>query len=103
MQQKILERVKKAVCSQEPSAEIILYGSRARKDNTDASDWDFLVLVDGSVDDPRTDRIRHAIYEVEWDTGEVLSSIIRSRGEWESPQAQIIPLYKNIRLEGVPL
>ena len=99
----ILQQVKSAVEAVEPSAEIILYGSRARKDYTDASDWDFLILVDGPVDDARTDRIRHATYEVEWDTGEVLSSIIRSRGEWESPLAQIVPLYKNIWLEGVSL
>jgi uncharacterized protein len=97
----ILRKVKESVNRVEPSAEIILYGSRAREDFREGSDWDFLVLVEGHVDDTRTDRIRHQIYEVEWDTGEVLSSIVRSRDVWESPRCQAMPLYKNIKLEGV--
>jgi predicted nucleotidyltransferase len=99
----ILRKVKNAVLQIEPSAEIILYGSRARQDSREGSDWDFLVLVDGAVDDERTDRIRHQIYEVEWETGEVLSSIIRSRTVWESPKYRVMPLYKNIKLEGIKI
>ena len=40
---------------------------------------DFLILLDGVVDDARTDAIRHRLYEIEWDCGEVLSAIVRSR------------------------
>lgn len=98
-----MKEVKNAVLKIEPSAEIILYGSRARKDSHEGSDWDFLVLVDGAVDDERTDRIRHQIYEIEWETGEVLSSIIRSRTVWDSPKYRVMPLYKNVELEGIKI
>lgn len=52
----LLEQVKRAICEMEPEAEIILYGSRAREDSRAQSDWDFLVLVDGLVNDERTEK-----------------------------------------------
>ena len=103
MESKIVQKVKEAVTKIEPSAEIILYGSRARNDYREGSDWDFFVLVDGKVDYIRTDKIRHQLHEIEWDTGEVLCAIVRSKGEWEDPQNEIIPLFKNIRLEGIKI
>ena len=81
----LLERVKQTVRGVEPDADVILYGSRSRGNSQPESDWDFVVLVDGHVDDRRTDGVRHALYEVEWDTGEVISSIVRSREDWNSP------------------
>jgi len=103
MKSLLLEKVKNAVKQIEPSAEIILYGSRAREDFHEGSDWDFLILVDGEVDDKRTDKIRHQLYEIEWQTGDVLCSIVRSRLEWNSPEYRIIPLYKNIKHEGITI
>jgi predicted nucleotidyltransferase len=103
MKSVLLDKVKSAVQQIEPSAEIILYGSRAREDFHESSDWDLLILVDGVVNDKRTDIIRHQLYEIEWETGDVLCSIVRSRTEWESPEYRIIPLYKNIKLEGISI
>ena len=103
MKSELLTRVKAAVRQVEPSAQIILYGSRAREDFHEGSDWDFLILVEGEVDDKRTDTVRHQLYEIEWETGDVLCSIVRSRTEWESPAYKVIPLYKNIKLEGITL
>ncbi|MCK9363987.1 MAG: nucleotidyltransferase domain-containing protein [Syntrophales bacterium] len=101
MEKEILRKVKEAVRAIEPDAEIYLYGSRSRRDARSDSDWDFLVLVDGLVDTPRTDRIRHAIYEIEWETGEVLSSIVRNRVDWHGSRYQFIPLRVNIEREGL--
>ncbi|HHW11119.1 MAG TPA: nucleotidyltransferase domain-containing protein [Firmicutes bacterium] len=39
----------------EPDADILLFGSRARGDATADSDWDFLILVNGKVDERRKD------------------------------------------------
>jgi hypothetical protein len=63
----------------------------------------FLVLPDGDVDQQRTDRVRHQLHEIEWDTGEVLCAIVRSRNLWKCPQYQVMPLLKNLKLEGVTL
>ena len=99
----LLEQVKRAVSEMEPDAEIILYGSRAREDSRVQSDWDFLVLLDGPVDDERTDKIRHRLYEIEWDSDEVLCCIVRSRQEWNSPLWKNMPFRQNVELEGIVL
>lgn len=99
----LLRQVKQAVAEVEPEAEIVLYGSRARGDCDAQSDWDFLILVEGSASDDRIDRIRHRLYEVEWEAGEVLSAIVRSREEWDSRPLQGTPFHRNVELEGVVL
>jgi predicted nucleotidyltransferase len=103
MAENIPERVKDCVLSIEPDARIVLFGSRARGDFHRGSDWDFLVLVEGVVDTTRTDRIRHALYEIEWETGEVISAIVRSHRQWEKPEYRGIPLHQTIDREGVSL
>ena len=100
---RLLELVKQVVCELEPDAEIILFGSRARGDAGTESDWDFLVLVDGFVDDDRTDKIRHRLYELEWEHGEVLSCIVRSRQEWQTSMYRSTPFRKTIEIEGILL
>ena len=99
----LLEKVKQAIREMEPDAEIILYGSRAREDSRAKSDWDFLILVDGHVNDERTDRIRHRLYEIEWESDEVLCCIVRSREEWNSPLWKSTPFHQNVELEGIVL
>ncbi len=96
----LLKEVKKKVLEVTPKADIILYGSRARKTSTPGADWDFLILIDDNSN-TLTDRIRHKIYEVEWDTGEVLSSIVRNRKEWKSRRYRSLPFYKNVLRDGV--
>ena len=96
-------KVKEAVVKLEPSAEVILYGSRARNDFREYSDWDFLILVDGPVDTARTDRIRRVLFEIELDTDQIISSIIRSRQDWNSPRYSVVPLHKNVEREGIPI
>jgi uncharacterized protein len=99
----LLQQVKEAVQAIEPGAEIILYGSRARGDADRESDWDFLILVDGEVDWRRTDNIRHHLYPIEWEEGEVLSAIVRNRQMWHSFPFRTMPLYQNVAKEGIRL
>jgi len=99
----LLSKVKQAVSEVEPGAEIVLYGSQARGDHNAESDWDFLILVDGPVTDDRVDAIRHRLYEIEWEFGEVLSSIVRSRQEWDSLPLSSTPFHRNVEVEGVVL
>lgn len=104
MNQSVLtEEIKKTIRKLEPDAEIILYGSRSRKDSGPESDWDILVLVDGSVDDKRTDNIRHRLYEIEWEYGEVISCIVRNRQQWHQSPYSDTPFYQTIKQEGMAL
>ncbi len=99
----LIVQVKQTVHEIEPDAEIILYGSRSRGDAISESDWDFLILVDGPISDERTDRIRHRLYEIEWESGEVISSIVRSREEWNSDLYQVMPFHQRVQQEGIRL
>ncbi|MFN2358925.1 MAG: nucleotidyltransferase domain-containing protein [Desulfotignum sp.] len=104
MKKNILKKkIKQTIHDVEPGANIILYGSRSRGDASPESDWDLLILVDGPVDDIRTDRIRHRLYEIEWETGEVISSIVRNHEEWNSDLYQTIPFHQRVLEQGVNL
>jgi predicted nucleotidyltransferase len=99
----LIQQIKQTIHDMEPEAEIILYGSRSRGDATSESDRDILVLVDGPITDERTDRIRHRLYEVEWESGEVISSIVRSREELNNDLYQAMPFHQRVQQEGIRL
>jgi len=99
----LLNLIKKRVLEIEPQAAIILYGSRARGEAAAESDWDLLILLDGSVNDARADNIRHKLYEIEWKHDAVISSVIRSRDQWNSPLYKAMPFHENIDREGITL
>ncbi len=99
----LIKNIKHAIHKIEPGADIILYGSRSRGDAFVHSDWDFLILIDGIVSDKRIDEIRHSLYEIEWEYGEVISSIVRNREDWESEFYQAIPFHQKVIEEGIRL
>lgn len=99
----LIKEIKQAIREVEPEAEIILYGSRSRGDADSESDWDLLVLLDGPVKDERIDRVRHRLYEVEWESDEVISSIVRNRDQWNSSLYRTMPFHQRVREEGIRL
>jgi predicted nucleotidyltransferase len=101
--EELLERVKQTIHEVGAETDIILYGSRACGDAHAESDMDFLILLDGVVDDSRTDTIRHRLYEIEWDCGEVLCSMVRSRQEWNSSLHQATPFSQMVQAQGIPV
>src|SRR5262245_35375737 len=80
--------------------QIRLFGSRARGDAQDGSDYDMLVVVDR-----RTPELRAVILEVESQLmeryGALVATVLRSETEWQ--QLQGFPLARNIAREGGPL
>jgi len=101
--EQILSRIKELISSKEPRADVILFGSRARQDFHADSDWDILVLMDKdkiSLADEQS--LRHSLYDIELDTGEVLSLLIYSKNDWNN-KLKVTPLYKNVKKEGIIL
>ena len=97
----LLERVKTAVRTLSPEAEIILYGSQARGTAVPDSDWDFLILLPSPRDTELEKQIKDCLYDIELETDTVLSSIIRSKREWSSARYAVIPLRQEIESDGV--
>jgi len=99
----LLEQVKNAVIEVEPQATIFLYGSRSRGDAVAESDWDFFVLIDGQINEHRIKGVRDKVYEIEWESGEVLSTIIRSKEQWNSYLYKTTPFHDIVEQEGIIL
>jgi predicted nucleotidyltransferase len=98
---KIKEKIKQAIISLDPDAEAYIYGSRARGDASAESDWDVMVITPHTVTPQLKRSIRHALYEIEWDNGCVISSIVRSRREWDTTQMRMTPFYRNVTRDAV--
>lgn len=98
----ILNKIKGAVYEIEPEAEIILFGSRARGEEKAESDWDILILVPYKVDLKEEQKFRHALFDVELEYGQAISTFVYSKAEWQAKH-QITPLYQNIEQDGITL
>jgi len=101
--QNILIQIKKTVTDIDPHAQVILYGSRARGNDQPDSDWDLLILTDSQVNYQTEQKFSYPIYELEWETGNVFSVMVKSAKEWESPKYKVSPLYQNIQKDGIKL
>jgi predicted nucleotidyltransferase len=101
MQDAILQQVKATVRQIDPQAEVILFGSRARGDAREDSDWDFLVLTTlrESADTERL--FWNALLEVELKEQVVITALIHA--QHLRSNRKFSPLYKNIEEEGVAL
>lgn len=86
----------------DPTAEIILYGSRARGDERTDSDWDILVLTNYPIDVETERKFRNKLYDLELFSGESISFFLYSKNEWETKH-RISPFYNNVTQEGIRL
>ena len=97
---KILNQIKKIVTEQEPRAKIYLYGSRSQGTAKSTSDWDLLILLNKDKISPEDEqKIIYPLYDLEFDTGEVISPMIYSEKEWNT-KYKITPFYQNVMREG---
>jgi uncharacterized protein len=96
----ILQRIKESVKTTAPDAVVVLYGSYARGDNNENSDIDLLVLLDKDrVTRDDEVRIKYPLYNIETDTGIIISPLVLSRKVWET-RHKISPFYSNVLNEG---
>lgn len=80
----------------------ILFGSRARGDARQNSDWDVLILLDKDrLTSADMDDISYPIRELGWDIDEIINPIMYTTKDWES--RSFTPFYKNVMREGVAL
>ncbi len=99
----ILLSIKNTVKSVEPNATVILYGSLARGENNPDSDIDILILIDKeNLSSADKKRIKYPLYEIEIETGQIISPLVFSRKDWET-RHKITPFYENVKKDGISL
>ncbi len=77
-----------------PNSSLLLFGSRARDDAHDNSDWDLLILLDKpkvTLDDYA---IAYPFREAGWEMGEEVNPQVYSKKEWNG--YSFTPFYKNV-------
>jgi len=102
-QKTIRDRIKSTINSKDPSAIVYLFGSRVRGDFNADSDWDVLILVDNKkVTNYVEDKFRDDLYDIELESGQVISAFIYPKEYWNS-LLSYSPLFKNVKREGIRL
>jgi predicted nucleotidyltransferase len=99
----IAKLISRKIKNQDPKAEVILFGSHARGQANDESDWDILILIDRPKANRSVEnRYRSEMFELELELGEPISTFVYSKTDWES-KFLFTPFYKNIKKEGIKL
>ena len=99
----IAQKAKAAVKSVDPLAITILFGSRARGDASEESDWDFLVLSSNNdIETLASVMGREIRTQVEMVYDIAVSQILKNKMVWEDDYA-VTNIYVSIREEGIAL
>ncbi len=99
----ILLQIKNSVKASSPDAIVILFGSQARGDMNENSDFDILILLDKEQITRKDEiKVKYPLYDIEFETGKIISPLVLSKKEWEQ-RHKITPFYSNIINEGVLL
>ncbi len=98
----ITGRIRSEIKSIDPTAQVILFGSRARGDARQDSDWDILILIKDKVTTEIERSFRYRLFDLELETGEVFSTFVYNTDTWNKKH-KVTPFYRSIKQEGVLL
>lgn len=95
-----IKRIAKEVLPK--GGQLILYGSRARNEADEDSDWDLLILLDKpKIDRQDRDEVAYPFRALSWDVGELINPIIYTKDNWR--KMSFTPFYKNVEQDGIVL
>ena len=98
-----LSRIRQTAISTIPNGgKAILYGSRARGDARNDSDWDILILLDKDVlNQSDYDNVSYPFVLLGCNLGQEINPIMYTKKEWES--YRITPFYENVLRDGIDM
>jgi len=99
----ILNNIKEVLQKHLPAnGQAILFGSQARGDEHEDSDWDILVIVDKeSLIQKDYDEYTYPLTTLGWDLGVEINPILYTKKEWDANH--FTPFYYNVKNEGIVL
>lgn len=98
----ILLQIKQSIIAIDDSAEVILFGSRARGDNTKESDWDILVLSNKEVNATFKHKISDSLFYIGLDNIATISTIVVNKQNWYN-KFKGYPLFFEIQKDGIAI
>lgn len=98
----ILERIREIKREVLPNGRLILFGSQARGDADEDSDWDLLIVLDKPKKDPDDyDKYAFPFVELGWEINELITPLIYTRSQWEINKPSLFR--KNVQAEGIDI
>ena len=92
----ILQLIKENVSQTDPEAEVYLFGSRARGDAREDSDWDLLILTNYPVDFKIEGKFIDNLYTIELETEQAFSPFVYYKNIWNTKHI-VTPFYKSVK------
>ena len=98
----IIESFKKVAKANLPAnSSLLLYGSQARNDAHDGSDWDLLILLDKPELEAKDYDVAYPFMELGWEIGEEVNPSLYTKQQWNS--WTYLPYYKNVEQDKIIL
>lgn len=97
-----LKKLTRKLTKMYPGLTVYLYGSRARGDNSEDSDWDLLIVKDDSK--PSNDDFEKYAFpfaEIGWTYGEQITPLLYTRSEWYAQRHTAF--YDNVKSDAILL
>ena len=100
--EEMIKAMRNVLNSIDPTVQAILFGSHARGDAEEDSDWDVLVLIDKphvSLSD--YDKYSYPLRELGWDMDEIINPVLFSTKEWN--ENHFTMFNHNVRNDGIAI
>jgi len=103
MKQLVIDSIKQTLVNHLPfDGKAWLFGSQARGDAHEGSDWDILIVLNKDKLLPADyDTVTYPLTVLGWELGEQINPIMYSSKEWE--ESKITPFYHNVQQDAVEL
>lgn len=98
----LLQKIKKKLDDLINGGSVFLFGSRARGDSKDDSDWDILIISE-KINEKIKSNILKTLYDIELEENVIINPLILSRNAWENGRFAYHPIRAHIESEGILL
>lgn len=101
--ERVIYSIRKTVGEVLPTGtKVVLFGSQARGDAREDSDWDILILINKDrVNNTDFDNFAYPLVELGWKLGLMINPILYTYKDWQ--KRNFTPFYKNVEQEGIVL